>query len=112
MNDRAGVLRDMLEALIEHREKSSAPTRWVAVNFEEVLEPRWKSRADAAAKDGIEQSLHASIREEGWRAFAEGGLPAMHELCDEACGDNDYMAVIVDHRWDGIGNERRGVWAC
>jgi hypothetical protein len=29
----------------------------------------------AAAEDGIEQHLLASIREEGWRAFAEGGIP-------------------------------------
>jgi hypothetical protein len=65
-------------------------------------------RLKAAAEDGVEQSLLASIREEGWRDFAQGGLHAMGALADRACGDDGVLLTILDHRWDGIGTHRRG----
>jgi len=64
------------------------------------------------AEDSVVQSLVASIREEGWRAFAEGGLEAMRELADRACGDDGVLLTILDPRWDGIGTDRRGHWVC
>lgn len=108
------VLRAMLETLVEHREAV-----WLATPEEPLtiicaadlpLLPSWRSRMQRAAEDGVKESLHASIREEGWRAYAEGGLAAMHALFDAATGDNDYLAGILDHRWDGIGNKRGGIW--
>ena len=64
------------------------------------------------AEDSVVQSLVASIREEGWRALAEGGLHAMRELADRACGDDGVLLTIHDPRWDGIGTDRRGHWDC
>ena len=74
--------------------------------------PRWPTQMKAAAGDGVEQSLVASIPEEAWRAFAEGGLHAMRELADRACGDDARLLTILDRRWDGIGTRRHGHWVC
>jgi hypothetical protein len=63
-----------------------------------------------AAKDGVMASLYASIREEGWRAYASGGLAAMHDLANAACGDSAYLSGILDHRWNDIGVNASGVW--
>ena len=75
-----------------------------------MLIPLWRARMEDAAEEGVMESLYASIREEGWRAFAEGGLRAMRDLCDAACGDDARLASIVDHRWDGIGTKKGGRW--
>ncbi|MGC2075222.1 MAG: hypothetical protein WA728_04145, partial [Xanthobacteraceae bacterium] len=107
-------LRQILETLAAHREAKPGPEIEDAfkpldmtLRFQ-LFRPRWIQQKDAAAEDGVEQSLVASIREEGWRALAEGGLKAMRELADRACGDNGYLVSLLDHRWDGIGTDRRG----
>lgn len=114
---RARALRSMLEELVRHREAMAASAPYEPLEVFDAgditldeLPPLWRERMEQAAIDGVEESLHASIREEGWRAFAEGGLDAMHALVDEACGDSDYLSSIVDHRWDGIGTEAGGYW--
>jgi hypothetical protein len=112
----ARQLQQMLEALAAHRDAKAGPeTEEPFKRIDMVLRfplfrPRWIQQKEAAAEDGVEQSLVASIREEGWRAFAEGGLEAMRELADRACGDNGYLLSILDGRWDGIGTDRRGHW--
>jgi hypothetical protein len=74
----------MLVALIAHRNAKAAPETEDHVEALHIrqaliksLRPRWIRQMEAAAEDGAEHSLRASIREEGWRAFAEGGIPAM-----------------------------------
>ena len=114
----ARPLRQILETLAAHREAKARPE--TGETFERIdmalcfqlFRPRWIQQKEAAAEDGVEQSLVASIREEGWRALAEGGLKAMRELADRACGDNGYLLSLLDHRWDGIGTDRRGHWVC
>lgn len=117
MSDRAELLKQIVDALLEHRRAKAAsepdkplgtisPASW----GDSPLPPPWRSRIEHAAEDGVQESLHASIREEGWRAFTEGGLDAMRELADRACGENDYLLGIVGHRWDGIGTDAGGYW--
>lgn len=76
------------------------------------IPPRWRSRMDRAAKDGVRESLHASIREEGWAAYAQGGLDAMHALLaaveSHPKGSNRYGARL-DKLWDNIGG-KDGMW--
>ena len=50
------------------------------------------------------------IREEGWAAYAEGGLDAMLALSDAATEDSSLLGSILEHRWDGIGAKRGGFW--
>lgn len=117
---RAPALREMLEAVVERRKARAAKARGsgevevkvysAAELFAGPLLPRWRVWMESAEEDGVMQSLYASIREEGWRAFAEGGLKAMHDLSDRACGNNGRLAVILDHRWDGIGTNQGGHW--
>ena len=118
IDPRARLLRQMLDALAAHRHSKADPEtddKIVPLDFGLVIRPqpprslRWM---EAAAGDGVEQSLVASIREEGWRALAEGGLEAMRDLADRACGDNGYLLSLLDHRWDGIGTRRLGHWMC
>jgi hypothetical protein len=112
----ARLLRQMLNALIQHRQaQADAETEDSLKSLDEILArmpppPLWSSRMKAAAEDGIEQSLLASIREEGWRAFAEGGLDAMLHLADRACGDDLRLLALLDRHWDGIGTDRCGHW--
>jgi hypothetical protein len=112
----ADRLREMLKTLVEHRQQHAQdqPAKSIIItNFSsKPLPPQWVSRMQNAAKDGVKESLHASIREEGWRAYAEGGLKAMHQLADDACADNNHFASILDHRWDGIGTDKNGHWVC
>jgi hypothetical protein len=108
----------MLDGLAAHRQSKADPEtddKIVRLDFGLVIKPqppRWMRHMEAAAGDGVEQSLVALIREEGWRALAEGGLEAMRDLADRACGDNGYLLSLLDHRWDGIGTRRRGHWVC
>src|SRR5438105_2687205 len=85
--DRAPVLRDILEAVVErrkNRERKEGPGEIVIVTAAEIMSrpllPRWQCHAEAAAQDGVIESLYASIREEGWRAFSGGGIKAMHAV--------------------------------
>ena len=74
--------------------------------------PRWLSRLQKAAEDGVAESLRASIREEGWAAYAHGGLDAMHALCDAIEGHPKggiRFAVRLDKVWDNISG-RDGTW--
>jgi hypothetical protein len=112
----ARQLRQILETLAAHREAKARPETEetfkridMALRFQ-LFRPRWIQQKEAAAEDGVEQSLVASIREEGWRALAEGGLEAMRDLADRACGDNGYLLSILDRRWDGIGTDLLGHW--
>jgi len=116
---RADQLREMVEAVVRHRKAAAATTPDDRLLITRVdlsgppPRPRWVSRIERAAKDGVLESLYASIREEGWRAFAEGGREAMSALAERACGDDPQLMNIVDHRWDRIGTEARGYWiAC
>jgi hypothetical protein len=114
----ARLLQQMLHALVAHRlarADTELDDKIVPLAFALAIKPRpprWMQRMEAAAADGVEQSLLASIREEGWRAFAEGGLHAMRTLADQACGDDGRLLIIVDHQWDGIGTRRLGHWVC
>jgi hypothetical protein len=118
IDPRARLLRQMLDALAAHREAKADPEtddKIVRPDFGPVIRPqppRWMRHMQAAAGDGVEQSLVALIRKEGWRALAEGGLEAMRDLADWACGDNGYLLSLLDHRWDGIGTRRHGHWVC
>jgi hypothetical protein len=117
--DRALVLRAILEALAARLaakagrapEGTFAPLDFKALE-DGPMAPRWVSCLERAARDGIEESLHASIREEGWRAFASGGLDAMRDLADRASGESNVLYAIIDHRWDGIGAEASDYWSC
>jgi hypothetical protein len=74
--------------------------------------PLWISRLQKAAEDGVAESLRASIREEGWAAYAQGGLDAMQALCDAIEGHPKggiRFAVRLDNAWDNIGCSR-GLW--
>jgi hypothetical protein len=115
--DRAPLLRNILEAVVERRNnlaRSEGSGEIVIVAAAEIMSrtllPRWQHRAEAAARDGVMESLYASIREEGWRAFADGGIKSMHAMADRACGDDDYLSAILDYRWDGIGIQGKGIW--
>jgi hypothetical protein len=114
----ARQLRQMLDALIQHRAvQANTESEDRLKSLDQILAimplpPLWLTRMKAAAGDGIEQSLLASIREEGWRAFAQGGLRAMRQLADRASGEDDRRLTILDHQWDGIGTDRRGRWLC
>jgi hypothetical protein len=114
----AHQLRQMLDALIRHRaaqtntESGDRLKSLVQILAVMPLPPLWLTRMKAAGEDGVEQSLLASIREEGWRAFAQGGLRAMRELADRASGEDDRRLTILDHQWDGIGTDRCGHWLC
>jgi hypothetical protein len=106
-------LRQMLAALaVRLKAKADPETQGT---FERIDMPlsleRLRQQLWAVAEDSVEQSLVASIREEGWRALAEGGLEAMRALADRAC-DDDHLLSILDHRWDGIGTNRRGHRVC
>jgi hypothetical protein len=74
----ARLLRQMLDALLAHRQAKADPEtedKIVPLYVGLVIKPQpphWIRQMEAAAGDGVEQSLVASIREEGWRAFAEG----------------------------------------
>jgi hypothetical protein len=85
-------MRAILEALEAHRAAKAASALEVdqlaeaASELEpknaeladlEDIPPRCMLALEALARDGVEESRHASIREEGWRAFAEGGLDAI-----------------------------------
>jgi hypothetical protein len=116
---RASELRKMLEAVVERRKARAAAatervplTIYCAGDIKWPLPPLWRSRMENAEKDGVMESLYASIREEGWRACAIGGLYAMRALADRACGDSERLSGILDHRWDGIGTSEKGVWCC
>ncbi|MFZ3238573.1 MAG: hypothetical protein WA184_24820 [Stellaceae bacterium] len=117
-NPVARRLRQILDALVAHRTAkadSETDDKIVPLHVALVLKPQpphWIQQMEAAAKDGVEPSLCASIREEGWRAFAEGGLDAMHQLAGQACGDDGYLETIIDHHWDGIGTRSLGHWVC
>ena len=117
-SERAGLLRHMVDALLTHRlaqADANADDKIVPLVFALAIKPqppRWIQRMEAAAKDDVEQSLLASICEEGWRAFAEGGLAAMRALADRACDDDGGLLTIVDHHWDGIGTHAAGHWVC
>jgi hypothetical protein len=114
----AHQLRQMLDALIRHRAaQANTESEDRLKSLDQILAvmplpPLWLTRMKAAGEDGVEQSLLASIREEGWRAFAQGGLRAMRELADRASGEDDRRLTILDHQWDGIGTDRRGHWLC
>jgi hypothetical protein len=115
--DRALVLRVILEALVARRaaKGATAPEElFTPVDFAALddgpVPPRWVSCLERAARDGVEESLHASIREEGWRAFAWGGLDAMRELADRASAESDVLYTLIDFHWDGIGAEASGYW--
>jgi hypothetical protein len=113
ITDHAPQLRKMLETVVERRKtRQGEPAELCIITPAQLGEPlpRWQARMQAAETDGATQSLHASIREEGWRAFATGGLKAMHALADRACSNNNYLISILDHRWDGIGTPEHGVW--
>ena len=111
-------LRQMLDALQQHRAaQANTESGDRLKSLDQILAmlplpPLWLTRINDAAEDGIEQSLLASIREEGWRAFAEGGLDAMRQLADRASGEDDRRLTILDHQWDGIGTDRHGHWVC
>jgi CHC2 zinc finger len=106
----AARLREMLEALEAHRNDKSearppgeAKIELVAGTYFTIEAP-WRARMKRAAEDGVQESLRASIREEGWLAFAIGGLAAMHSLADAACGQRPgLLDAMLDHSWDGIG---------
>jgi len=108
----------MLDALIQHRAvQANTESEDRLKSLDQILAimplpPLWLTRMKAAAGDGIEQSLLASIREEGWRAFAQGGLRAMRQLADRASGEDDRRLTILDHQWDGVGTDSRGRWVC
>lgn len=109
------VLRDILDALESHRaakrlsEPETPPKLIWACDIKPL--PEWQWKMNRAAKDGVEQSLLASIRDAGWRAFAAGGNDAMLRLAEQAChGKRDYLAVTLYHNWDGIGVEGKGHW--
>jgi hypothetical protein len=115
--DRALVLRAILEALaarLAAKAENTPEGTFTPLDFKALedgpMTPRWVSCLERAARDGIEESLHASIREEGWRAFASGGLDAMRELADRASGESNVLHAIIDCRWDGIGIEASGYW--
>ena len=118
VDPQACLLRQMLDALVAHRQAKAhheTEDKIIGLDFGLVIKPqppRWIQEMKAAGQDGIERSLLASIREEGWRAYAEGGLHAMRELADRACGDNGLLLSILDHHWDGIGTDSRGHWVC
>jgi hypothetical protein len=90
-------------------EEPSPPLNFAALD-DGIVPPRWVSYLERAARDGVEESLCASIREEGWRAFASGGLDAMLDLADRASGEINVLYAIIDHCWDGIGTEASGYW--
>ena len=114
----ARLLRQMLGTLMQHRQaQADSESEDNLKSLDEILAimpppPRWIRHMEAAAKDGVDKSLVASIREEGWRAFAEGGLDAMRQLANQACGDDGRLLTLLDHRWDGIGTRRHGHWVC
>jgi len=114
----ARQLRQMLDALIQHRAvQANTESEDRLKSLDQILAmmplpPLWLTRMKAAGEDGVEQSLLGSIREEGWRAFAQGGLRAMRELADRASSEDDRRLTILDHQWDGIGTDRRGRWLC
>jgi|SRR5215469_11316484 len=115
--DRALVLRAILEALAARlaAKAASAPAGTVAPLDFQALEngpmaPRWVSSLERAGRDGVEESLHASIREEGWRALASGGLDAMRDLAGRASGESNVLYAIIDHCWNGIGAGASGYW--
>jgi hypothetical protein len=113
---RAPSLRMMLEMLVEHRQsraaESAAEDDLVAIDAAKLLtppKPRWAAHIEHAKKDAVAAALHAVIREEGWHAYAAGGLDGMHALCNAATANSD-LGAILDHRWDGIGVEAHGFW--
>ena len=114
----ARLLRQMLDALIHHRAaqaKTESEDRLKSLDqilAMMPLPPLWLTRMKAAGEDGVEQSLLGSIREEGWRAFAQRGLRAMRQLADRASGEDDRRLTILDHQWDGVGTDSRGRWVC
>jgi hypothetical protein len=98
-------------------EPDDEPLRVVPITVADVADitpppPRWISRLQKAAADGVAESLRASIREEGWAAYAQGGLDAMHALYDAIEGHPKggiRFAVRLDKVWDNIGGSR-GMW--
>jgi len=114
----ARPLRQMLDALIQHRRtRTDSHSEHRLRSLDQILAmvplpPLWRLRMKAAGEHGVEQALLASIRDEGWRAFAQGGLDAMRELADRASGEDGLMLTILDREWDGIGTDRRGHWVC
>lgn len=122
--DRAAVLRDICAALVAHRKtrEASAPANddgdlanddgdfLDLTKLDRPLPPLWQSRMQHATKDGITESLYASIREEGWRAFVAGGTDAMERLALRASAENPRFYSIIDHRWDDIGIDGGDCW--
>jgi hypothetical protein len=115
-----GRLLAILDAEDAHRKamSASAPEKepmFKVARFDidpKNIPPRWRSRMERAARDGVHESLRASIREEGWAAYAQGGLDAMHTLSDaierHPNGGTRY-AVRLDKAWDNIGGSH-GNW--
>ena len=68
-------LQQMLGALAARLKAKADPD--AEDTFKRVGTLLWIELFRPAAEDSVMQSLVASIREEGWRALAEGGLEAM-----------------------------------
>jgi hypothetical protein len=76
----ARLLRQMLDALAAHRQSKADPEtedKIVRLDFGLVIKPqppRWIRQMEAAAGDGVEQSLVASIREEAGGPWPRAAL--------------------------------------
>ena len=75
LDNATAQLLAMLEAYDEHQKAlavsapdEAAESKIMSVGALRSIPPRWRARMDRAAKDGIRESLLASIREAGWSA--------------------------------------------
>lgn len=117
-------LRRMLEMLVEYRRSQSNIDPSLPLWEQPVppLQPidlaalkgkpptRWEAHIKRAKEDPLEAAFGAVIREEGWRIYADGGIDLMQAVFHAVIEGNDHLASILDHRWEAIGVDGRGIW--
>lgn len=81
-----------------------------------VVETREQSMLRRMVDDPVREAVNLAIRVIGERIFRiTKSIDSMLDVAERACElDSDHFGIrmtILDHKWDGIGDDTHGMWA-
>lgn len=102
-------LAEAVRFLKAHRDSQQpGMTPLVPVSDDYSREGMWREEAESMRRNPMEMVIYYEIREIGWEAYAEGGLPMMRKSMNamsDILGEEleGYGEGAVDAKWNGIG---------
>jgi hypothetical protein len=97
-----------IRAYQAHRDVDTAdvPRASLAASLDLLLHGSADDHVQDAMRDPVRAAMRGFVRENGWAAFAAGGLTEMRALylaVEEKAGDDDFVPGVLEPWWNGIG---------